>query len=113
MRELKFRVWDGNNQRFEYPELIERGRGIEYEQFTGHMDIADMELYENDIIEWSAVTGFEDGIGCVVWNNDHAGFFIENDNTDVYDELYNFTPTHYLVRVIGNIHQNPELLEVP
>lgn len=75
------------------------------------MDSDGQEIFEGDIIEWFDVTGFDDGIGVVTWVADHAGFFVENDNTNVYDEIYNFTPTIHSVRVIGNIHQHPELLE--
>lgn len=83
------------------------------EQFIGHLDSNGHDIYEGDIIEWDRVTGFDDGTGVVIWNSNQAGFFVENDATDVYDEIYNFTPTSHSVRVIGNIHQNPELLEAP
>ena len=50
MREIKFRVWDGNHNRFDYPEIIELNKGIEYQQYTGSKDKNGKEIYEGDIL---------------------------------------------------------------
>lgn len=74
-------------------------------EFTGLKDIDDKEIYEGDIVKCD--DGFIDNIGRVDWY--HGGWFV----------FYKAHPVNYLnwfihkekVTVIGNIHDNPELLE--
>ena len=52
MRSIKFRIWDGNNEFFIYPEVLELNCGLEYQQYTGLKDKHGKEIYEGDILEW-------------------------------------------------------------
>lgn len=134
MRPIKFRAWDKQNKRFiekiqlaydgstdgmdtseEHPE-----QECEYfggyldnpdyvvEQYTGLKDKNGVEIYEGDIIHWKdEVRAKSDWVGEVVWRD--AGFHVDNGGS--------FSSTEWLetassiVEVIGNIHENPELLE--
>ena len=80
------------------------------EQFTGITDANGKDIYEGDIILQSIVVpGFPKNEFVAVVEYEGDGFVLWKDKD---------TPPHYLrprmfheIRVIGNIHQNPELLE--
>lgn len=77
-------------------------------QFTGLIDKNDKEIYEGDIV--MGVCVFGDNIPAVVEFSNGA-FGVKWDNVDEYV----FTPftsfCNVKWEVIGNIHDNPELLE--
>jgi len=50
MKQLKFRIWDGNNRYFVYPDVLELNSGLDYQQFTGLFDKQGKEIYEGDIV---------------------------------------------------------------
>ena len=116
MREIKFRAWDKKRKimiGIDYPdnwgeendeewadyyytmltgitEASEDER-LELMQFTGLHDKNGKEIYEGDVVETAL------GNHVVVWEN--------------YGFLYPGIVFHYNHAVIGNIHENPELLE--
>lgn len=57
MRQIKFRLWDGNNKYFIYPDILELNIGLEYQQYTGMKDRTGKELYEGDIISPCLING--------------------------------------------------------
>jgi len=114
MREIKFRAWDTVNKRytvvsdnekvcvnFENGYLVKHCT-LELEQYTGLKDKNGKEIYEGDTIEYINAPGMEDCVASVVRYNSQAVFYIENDDEDVFDMLYNVYD--YSV-VIGNIHE--------
>lgn len=101
------------SKRWEYFYLWEledkkiRGSGeiIEFfEQYTGLKDKNGKEIYEGDIVDYN-----DDGecIGVVIY--DAPEFYIDADATNWARMFLKGAPHQ---RVIGNIHENPELLEV-
>ena len=68
-------------------------------QYTGYKDMKDREVYEGDIVR------YYDDIYEVKWM--WAGFYIHSLQ-DGFDEL---ATNENFVEVIGNIYENPELLE--
>ena len=112
MREKKFRAWyngqmipvgslsffmDGEIQVND--ELV----GCKLMQYTGLKDKNGKEIYEGDIVRLFEHTNF-DCFAEVIWNEANAKFSKTNSPTsDIFggDEI----------EVIGNIYENPELLE--
>jgi len=139
-REIKFRAWDKDKKNMVYHEnvnydayynlegwdvsdlfaintLLAKEHYI-YEQYTGLKDKNDVEIYEGDIISITNFGGFKE-----VWSVEFfdGGFCVYNQinslrelrnsiyfNGTTFDitEKLNCIPTE----VIGNIHDNPELL---
>jgi len=134
-RIIKFRAWDGKKM-FE-PSSISWKNGVlwicdthgdnklEYEliapnsqlmQYCGILDKNGKEIYEGDIVEFHAFTfnGSEteyDGKGIVKYRNDGMCFVIEekNDFDWMVRDTSNFGEACF--EIIGNIYENPELLE--
>ncbi len=71
-------------------------------QYTGLKDIKNKEIYEGDILKYLNYKGYEEIIE-VWWDNDMAGFNFGNRNLSFIKNK---------LEIIGNIYENPELLEV-
>lgn len=114
-REIKFRAWDSKSQRMYYqgePDLEDiqsffhhYNDNDELMQFTGLRDKNGKEIYEGDILKHrghhrmeASVVVFSDGCFNVGY---HYG-----SSTKVKPMLINSK-----VEIIGNIHENPELLK--
>lgn len=112
-REIKFRVWDKREKEMSHfdevrilpgetmlYEIFEEDENIVFMQYTGLKDKNGKEIYEGDII-----------IKYFSAKSKTAPYIVEMPNLflDYYDEetvLYNCE-----YEVIGNIYENPELLE--
>lgn len=123
---MRFRVWSKTHKRYFYDDflidsegcLFENNRGelknissndwfVEY--WTGLTDIDGNEIYEGDIIKFT----IEIGTDCV-------GSSVEKLGKIVWDETYLQWQEYFIgcalleldsIQIIGNIHQNPELLD--
>lgn len=71
-------------------------------QYTGLKDIKNKEIYEGDILKYLNYKGYEEIIE-VWWDNDMAGFNFGNRNLSFIKNK---------LEIIGNIYENPGLLEV-
>ena len=122
MREIKFRqpIFDTNGvfEKWHYWGLFDVGGNFEYtppterhylefskltdpldsQQFTGLHDKNGKEIYEGDIVM------FWGGIGKVIYFDAYASFKIQYTENDMADLNLN---SH---EILGNIYENPELL---
>ena len=134
MRYIKFRAWDLDDKKMIYPsicfnekyvlqlncEYAGQFNGKTYDtvklplmQFTGLTDKNGKEIYEFDIVEYyhnlhgSHIGG--KGIAHIRYNDDFARWQIAYKN--IYEkEVWDDIDSKFLY-VIGNIYENPELLE--
>jgi uncharacterized phage protein (TIGR01671 family) len=122
MREIKFRAWDDERKRmilqtgtkwengYYYPFGFSIGRLVSFNeliflQYTGLKDRNSVEIYEGDIVE---TDNFAVKKGVVVWDKDAHQFSIKSKDNK-YDFMY--CCLDCAEKVIGNIYENPELLE--
>ena len=83
-------------------------------QSTGLFDKNGKEIYEGDIVRWKDLESFDDfpidEVLKVEYSDEFMKWITCNKN-DLQDDLYDFTDNRDL-EVIGNIYENPEMLEV-
>lgn len=117
MREIKFRGWDGDKM-YEPEDLtvapVHRewlGHiDIELMQYTGLKDRNGQEIYEGDLCVLYARYSNQESNGCaeVVFSHEYVGGWVLT--VDGNNKLNIGTRTN-CVKVIGNIHENPELIK--
>lgn len=93
-----------NDVRFPQDDVI-------FEQFIGLKDKSDTEIYESDICSFSSKKGKY--MGVVEWSDSLAGFglrMIDNNFLYTFSELNTMGIDLDTLEVIGNVHQNHELL---
>lgn len=118
MREIKFRLWLGGQ--FTYWGFVEPGSfagltssNVESltmdemrersEQFTGLHDKNGKEIYEGDVVR------HPNGVHPVVWDDSLASWQMRF--SDYVPDQEEGSISYQDVQVIGNIHENPELLK--
>lgn len=122
MREIKFRAWDIENKKMLSPEITESlmslygwsQRVFLWLQYTGLEDKNGWEIYEGDIVE---VQNGDCGkvifdcarfrLNCWFRRDKKPVYFKNRDKKPIYFKKYDW----FSAEVIGNIYENPELLE--
>jgi len=99
MREIKFRAWNPKTKEIIDNIFLVPGESTEnVMQYTGLKDRNGKEIYEGDIVKDEGVV-FKKDAAFQVKNYPLMNFFIEG-----------FEDKKSKLEVIGNIHENPELL---
>jgi len=105
-------------------DFYERFKSLTILQCTGLKDKNGKLIYEGDLLRYPAEKEYHKGLVCEVYWHDndccdnHIGFqmnrfhFTKNTFPVNYGTIYNFIPKNTeKMEVIGNIYENPELLE--
>lgn len=108
-------AWRGDNHVYLYPYKEER---ITFEQYTGLDDEKGTEIYEGDIVRTERLNNEVDILEVVYGGPyDDAGFGITSKRKPHHgtgsDPTWDRLNPRYavLLEVVGNIHENPELLK--
>lgn len=116
MREIKFRAFDQEIKRMGQPFypmdsvfLADGGTFHEscvFMQYTGLEDKNGKEIFEGDVVMW----GGDELPVIVVWSECYAGFGLRRAGW-MYTHFFGEAVDPTDCEVIGNIHENPELLK--
>lgn len=125
MKEIKFRAWNEAAKRYSKPFTLvssvinytdDDGLGVVksltnemVEQYTGLKDKNGIEIYEGDILE--CLNSWDDETWITKVRFDSGGFMIDVNGQDYNITCIGFLDEETEIKVIGNIHENPELLK--
>lgn len=124
MREIEFRAWDIEKKKYHYPKLWDNTMPTNWEkyyvleQYTGLKDINGKKIFENDIVKWGHIKhGEENPIRIArVDLFPSLQFEIVQNRKSFFKRTFEYgafmyQDTEKWLEVIGNIHDNPELLQ--
>lgn len=130
MKEIKFRVWNKlTNKMYSHKKLEEMLVNLtkndfiagiflplnsdnEIMQYTGLNDKNGNEIYEGDILKGTTKGNSDEilAITYVKWDRGQFDLFTEMTSDSWEDALFNYMQ-FFDVEVMGNIYENPELLD--
>lgn len=122
-REIKFRVWDKNNKKMRLPDEWEVGIVLDGTLLTCYDASGDFNASDEDLILMQ-YTGLKDKNGVEIYEGDVVAYdgmgreVVEFDNGCFWVGLKGELPAPLYAQmgidsmeVVGNIHENPELLD--
>ena len=115
MREIKFRVWDKEEQMYRYldfndammPEVDTEDGCLEFRgEYTGLKDKNGKEIYEGDILNFAGLKPIE-----IIWreNGFKSKLIPFNDSEPIHLTQEGLSA---FGEIIGNIYENPELIKI-
>ena len=117
MRDIKFRAWDCEDSEMIAPEnlltindnrylneSLVHDEKVTFMQFTGFQDSKGSDIYEGDIIEKDDDKFARLGVVSFI----HGCWMVASEDKERYFSLHFYLKQ---VKVIGNVHETPELLK--
>ena len=107
---FRFRAWDKDIKRYWEPGNFElrracKDKSLVIEQCTGLKDASGKLIYEGDIL----LLDPDDPHALVVWNEYVAMFCLEQEDVCYTFDNCGYSPQE--MEIVGNSHENPELME--
>ena len=128
-REIKFRAWDKTKKKWFEGEWgilinskiidgkfdIDLNKRFILMQYTGLKDTNKNDIYAGDILQYISSINKQKEIAEVFWNNKYSSFEVRGDIASCYNKnlgvFINRLSNKPRWEVIGNIYENPNLLE--
>jgi len=125
MREYKFRIYSFISKSFIYFDIYDYPQGIaggvsEPQQYLGRKDVDGKDIYDGDLVELHTaandhVVGVKEnhyGLYQIYWDQKYKLKEIKpNWFLKVIDNDYNDCGNFNIMKVVGNVFENPELLK--
>ena len=98
-------IYDNEKQEFKFSSEFVHPETVG--QYIGSTDKNHKKIFEGDIVKLPLFTNGVQAVGIVFWHNRYAKFCIKTKHSNV--DFYSYLAKEVIV--IGNIHDNPELLK--